>query len=305
MQKNYVEPVTTKRLIDGAITGMLASLDPHSAYLTPELYRDLEVETRGSFGGLGIEITIKNGALTVVAPIEDTPAYRAGLKAGDQVEIAVSLCDPEPPADEQFLGRLEPDETKRNGHDPPGAPVQERQDGEAPRTSSPERLKHVFARQARIDDVLDQHDVAIVHVCGEILDYPGPATSARVIGDRQEVDLAIDVDAADQVSEYEDASFLHSDQERAVRVCSFELGAEALVCRIDLDPGVHDTGLGRHPPSRSCKLRATMATLSPSPSRVRSATISAALLRASGFRCFKSGRTSCSTKPASRSEACL
>src|SRR5271156_189894 len=85
VQKNYVEPVTTKQLIDGAISGMLASLDPHSAYLTPDLYRDLEVETRGSFGGLGIEITIKNGALTVVAPIEDTPAYRAGLKAGDQI----------------------------------------------------------------------------------------------------------------------------------------------------------------------------------------------------------------------------
>jgi carboxyl-terminal processing protease len=85
VQKNYVEPVSTKRLIDGAITGMLASLDPHSAYLTPDLYRDLEVETRGSFGGLGIEITIRNGALTVVAPIEDTPAYRAGIKAGDQI----------------------------------------------------------------------------------------------------------------------------------------------------------------------------------------------------------------------------
>ncbi len=85
VQKNYVEPVSTKKLIDGAISGMLASLDPHSAYLTPDLYRDLEVETRGSFGGLGIEITIKNGALTVVAPIEDTPAYRAGIKAGDQI----------------------------------------------------------------------------------------------------------------------------------------------------------------------------------------------------------------------------
>src|SRR6202045_288722 len=85
VQKNYVEPVSTKDLIDGAITGMLASLDPHSAYLTPDLYRDLEVETRGSFGGLGIEITIKNGALTVVAPIEDTPAYHAGIKAGDQI----------------------------------------------------------------------------------------------------------------------------------------------------------------------------------------------------------------------------
>ncbi|MGH7949179.1 MAG: S41 family peptidase, partial [Candidatus Binataceae bacterium] len=85
VQKNYVEPVSTKQLIDGAITGMLTSLDPHSAYLTPELYRDLEVETRGSFGGLGIEITIKNNVLTVVAPIDDTPAHRAGVKAGDQI----------------------------------------------------------------------------------------------------------------------------------------------------------------------------------------------------------------------------
>jgi carboxyl-terminal processing protease len=85
VQKNYVEPVSTKRLINGAISGMLGSLDPHSAYLTPDLYRDLEVETRGSFGGLGIEITIKNDLLTVVAPIEGTPAYAAGIKAGDQI----------------------------------------------------------------------------------------------------------------------------------------------------------------------------------------------------------------------------
>src|ERR1700740_2711935 len=85
VQKNYVEPVSTKDLINGAITGMLASLDPHSAYLTPDLYRDLEVETRGSFGGLGIEITIKNDMLTVVSPIEGTPAYRAGIKSGDQI----------------------------------------------------------------------------------------------------------------------------------------------------------------------------------------------------------------------------
>ena len=85
VQKNYVEPVSTKRLVNGAIVGMLASLDPHSAYLTPDLYRDLEVETRGSFGGLGIEITIKNDMLTVVAPIEDTPAARAGVKSGDEI----------------------------------------------------------------------------------------------------------------------------------------------------------------------------------------------------------------------------
>ena len=85
VQKNYVEPVSTKRLVNGAIIGMLASLDPHSAYLTPDLYRDLEVETRGSFGGLGIEITVKNDLLTVVAPIEDTPAEKAGIKSGDQI----------------------------------------------------------------------------------------------------------------------------------------------------------------------------------------------------------------------------
>jgi carboxyl-terminal processing protease len=85
VQKNYVEPVSTKELINGAITGMLGSLDPHSAYLTPDLYRDLEVETRGSFGGLGIEITVKNDVLTVVSPIEGTPAYNAGIRAGDQI----------------------------------------------------------------------------------------------------------------------------------------------------------------------------------------------------------------------------
>jgi len=85
VQKNYVEPVSTKDLINGAVTGMLSSLDPHSAYLTPDLYRDLEVETRGSFGGLGIEITIKNDVLTVVSPIDGTPAYNAGIKAGDQI----------------------------------------------------------------------------------------------------------------------------------------------------------------------------------------------------------------------------
>src|ERR1700677_4398310 len=85
VQKNYVEPVTTKQLINGAITGMLASLDPHSAYLTPDLYRDLEVETRGSCGGLGLEVTGKDDLLTGVSPIEDTPAYKAGVKAGDQI----------------------------------------------------------------------------------------------------------------------------------------------------------------------------------------------------------------------------
>ncbi len=85
VQKNYVEDVTTEQLVEGAINGMLTSLDPHSAYLTPELYKELQVDTKGSFGGLGIEITVRNGVLTVVSPIEDTPASRAGVKAGDQV----------------------------------------------------------------------------------------------------------------------------------------------------------------------------------------------------------------------------
>ena len=85
VQKNYVDPVSTKQLIEGAITGMLAALDPHSAYLPPDLYKELQVDTRGSFGGLGIEITTKNTVLTVVSPIEDTPAYRAGIKSGDQI----------------------------------------------------------------------------------------------------------------------------------------------------------------------------------------------------------------------------
>jgi carboxyl-terminal processing protease len=83
IQKNYVEDVDTKRLVEGAINGMLTALDPHSAYLTPELYKELQVETKGSFGGLGIEITNRNGMLTVVAPIEDTPAHRAGIRAQD------------------------------------------------------------------------------------------------------------------------------------------------------------------------------------------------------------------------------
>ena len=69
VQKNYVDEVPTKQLIEGAVNGMLVSLDPHSAYLTPDLYKELQVETKGSFGGLGIEITNKSGMLTVVAPL--------------------------------------------------------------------------------------------------------------------------------------------------------------------------------------------------------------------------------------------
>jgi carboxyl-terminal processing protease len=85
VRKNYVEDVDTKNLVNGAINGMLNSLDPHSAYLTPDLYKELQSDTQGRFGGLGIEITVKSGILTVVSPIEDTPAAKAGIKPGDQI----------------------------------------------------------------------------------------------------------------------------------------------------------------------------------------------------------------------------
>jgi carboxyl-terminal processing protease len=85
VKKNYVEDIETKNLVSGAINGMLHSLDPHSAYLTPELYKELQSDTQGRFGGLGIEITVKGGVLTVVSPIEDTPAAKAGIKPGDQI----------------------------------------------------------------------------------------------------------------------------------------------------------------------------------------------------------------------------
>lgn len=85
VEKNYVEPVDSKTLLQGAINGMIKNLDPHSSYMTPEMYKELESETRGSFGGIGIEITIHKDILTVVSPIEDTPAFQAGVKAGDKI----------------------------------------------------------------------------------------------------------------------------------------------------------------------------------------------------------------------------
>jgi len=85
VKKNYVEDVKTKDLVYGAIKGMLSSLDPHSSFLSPEAYKEMQAETKGEFGGIGIQIGIKEGMLTVIAPIEDTPAYRAGIKAGDKI----------------------------------------------------------------------------------------------------------------------------------------------------------------------------------------------------------------------------
>lgn len=85
VEKNYVEPEDPQKLIYGAIKGMVQSLDPHSSFMTKEEYEELMTETKGSFSGIGIEITIKDKILTVVSPIEGTPAYEAGLKAGDKI----------------------------------------------------------------------------------------------------------------------------------------------------------------------------------------------------------------------------
>jgi carboxyl-terminal processing protease len=85
IKDNYVEQVEDEQLLEYAIRGMLSGLDPHSAYLTQEEYRELKIGTQGEFGGLGIEVTMEDGFVKVVAPIDDTPAQRAGVKAGDLI----------------------------------------------------------------------------------------------------------------------------------------------------------------------------------------------------------------------------
>ena len=85
IQKEYVADTKTKDLIYGALKGMLASLDAHSQFMDPETYEELKVDTQGEFGGLGIEITIKDGILTVITPIQDTPAWKAGIKSNDRI----------------------------------------------------------------------------------------------------------------------------------------------------------------------------------------------------------------------------
>src|SRR5215475_11746716 len=85
IQSQYVDEVPPKDVIYSAIKGTLRGLDPHSSFLDPEMYREMQVETSGSFGGLGIEITIRDDVLTVVAPIEGTPAWRGGIQPGDRI----------------------------------------------------------------------------------------------------------------------------------------------------------------------------------------------------------------------------
>lgn len=85
VKENYVQDLETQKLIEGAMKGMISQLDPHSAVLTPEEFKEMQIETRGSFAGVGMVITIKDGILTVVSPIEDSPASSAGIKAGDVI----------------------------------------------------------------------------------------------------------------------------------------------------------------------------------------------------------------------------
>src|SRR4030042_4947213 len=85
IEKNHVEPQDAQKLIKGALKGMVQGLDPHSSYMTKEEHQELLIETKGSFSGVGIEITVKDNFLTVVSPIEGTPAYKAGIQVGDRI----------------------------------------------------------------------------------------------------------------------------------------------------------------------------------------------------------------------------
>ena len=85
VEDNYVDPVDSKELIEKAIQGMVHSLDPHSSLLSPDDFKELQVDTQGEFTGIGVSITMKDGFVTVISPIEGTPAYNAGIKAGDKI----------------------------------------------------------------------------------------------------------------------------------------------------------------------------------------------------------------------------
>lgn len=85
IQKNYVDETDNNKLLDGAVRGMVSSLDPYSSYMSKDEYQEINVETKGKFGGLGIEVAIKEGVLTVISPLEDSPASRAGIQSLDQI----------------------------------------------------------------------------------------------------------------------------------------------------------------------------------------------------------------------------
>ena len=85
VRSSYVEEVSDQELIEKAIDGMLSGLDPHSGYMNEDVWKEMQMDTKGKFGGLGIEITMEEGFVKVIAPIEDTPAYEAGILAGDYI----------------------------------------------------------------------------------------------------------------------------------------------------------------------------------------------------------------------------
>src|SRR5438876_8599977 len=85
VRADYVEKPDDSKLIESAINGMLAGLDPHSSYMEPKSFRDMQIQTRGEFGGLGIEVTMEDGLIKVVAPIDETPAAKAGIMAGGRI----------------------------------------------------------------------------------------------------------------------------------------------------------------------------------------------------------------------------
>src|SRR5665213_1537246 len=85
VRANYVRPVDDGELIDAAIEGMVSNLDPHSSYMDPKAFADMQIQTRGSFGGIGIEVTMENGLVKIISPIDNTPGAKAGLKAGDYI----------------------------------------------------------------------------------------------------------------------------------------------------------------------------------------------------------------------------
>ncbi|MDI9635418.1 S41 family peptidase [Geitlerinema splendidum] len=85
IKEDYVEPVSDEKLLTGALNGMLAALDPHSTYLDPKAYKELQIQTKSEYGGLGMEVTLENGVVKVISPIDDTPAQKAGLEPGDLI----------------------------------------------------------------------------------------------------------------------------------------------------------------------------------------------------------------------------
>ena len=83
VRKDYVHPVDDNELVNSAIQGMVSSLDPHSSYMDAKAFTDMQIQTRGEFGGLGLEVTMEDGLVKVITPIDDTPAAKAGIKTGD------------------------------------------------------------------------------------------------------------------------------------------------------------------------------------------------------------------------------